>query len=190
MPDATKKKLPNAYLNQNKTTVATADLLKVIDLGITSDDLVSTAAVAAFGALWLGKDQIGAKAVLTKFTAALGLVSNEFAPEIALRFLSSLASPEMKGAWTIAWQSLAANLKPEAAEAIRFLEPVCSVLEGKNRTLLDALPPEQREFALEVLAKFEPKPEPSLAKPQKTSYRKRIRTGDSTVHSSVNTKAP
>jgi hypothetical protein len=33
--------------------------------------------------------------------------------------------------------------------------------------LLDTLPPEQREFALEVLAKFEPKPESEPAKAQK-----------------------
>jgi hypothetical protein len=42
------------------------------------------------------------------------------------------------------------------AEAVRFLEPVCTVLETKDRTSLDALPPEQRDFALEVLSKFEP----------------------------------
>jgi hypothetical protein len=50
------------------------------------------------------------------------------------------------------------------------------VLEGQDRTLLDALPPEQREFALEVLTKFEPKPEPEPAKEQKISYRKRARS--------------
>lgn len=40
--------------------------------------------------------------------------------------------------------------------AIRFFEPVCAVLDGEERSSLDALPPEQRELALEVLAKFEP----------------------------------
>jgi hypothetical protein len=64
------------------------------------------------------------------------------------------------------------------------------MLEGKDRTLLDALPPEQREFALEVLAKFEPKPEPNQAKPQKISYSKRARSSGLTVQSSVKAKAP
>ena len=57
-------------------------------------------------------------------------------------------------------------------EAVRFLEPVCSVLEGKDRTLLNALPPEQREFALEVLAKFEPKAEPNSAEAKETDTKR------------------
>jgi hypothetical protein len=48
--------------------------------------------------------------------------------------------------------------RPEVAEALRFLEPVCEVLEGKNRAVLDGLPPEQREFAENVLKSFEAKP--------------------------------
>jgi hypothetical protein len=45
----------------------------------------------------------------------------------ALRLLRGLASPEMKEAWPTAWRSLVETLKPEAAAAIRFLEPVCNV---------------------------------------------------------------
>jgi hypothetical protein len=123
-------------------------------------------------------------------SVSLNSLVKEKAREVALRFLNGLASAEEKEAWPIALRSLVTNLKPEAAEAIRFLEPVCSVLEGKDRTLLDALPPEQREFALEVLAKFEPKPKTESAKSQKTSYRKRTRSSGSTVQSSVKTKAP
>jgi len=55
-----------------------------------------------------------------------------------------------------------ANLKPEIFEVISFFEPVCRVLEGQDRSLLDALPPEQREFALDVLAKFDAKSTPGL----------------------------
>jgi hypothetical protein len=36
-----------------------------------------------------------------------------------------------------------------------FLDPVCTVLEGGEKSLLDPLPPEQREFALKVLARFD-----------------------------------
>ena len=47
-------------------------------------------------------------------------------------------------------------------EAINFFEPVCRVLEGQDRSLLDALPPELREFALDMPAKFGAKLPPVL----------------------------
>jgi len=119
------------------------------------------AAVAIVG--WRGGDiKTRTEDVLRKFLAALASLSNEQAREAALRFLNSLALPEMKETWPNVWRGLVVQLRPEVAEPVRFLEPVCSVLEGKDRTLLDALPPEQREFALEVLAKFEPKTGPNL----------------------------
>lgn len=42
-------------------------------------------------------------------------------------------------------------------EGLHFLEPVAQILEGAGRSVLDPLPPEHREFALEVLKKFEAK---------------------------------
>jgi tetratricopeptide (TPR) repeat protein len=178
------------FLRRNDLVKAVADLSRVIDLSIIDDDLLSDSASLAFSTLWTSKDQIGATRILTRLSVSLNSLVKEKAREVALRFLNGLASAEEKEAWPIALRSLVTNLKPEAAEAIRFLEPVCSVLEGKDRTLLDALPPEQREFALEVLAKFEPKPKTESAKSQKTSYRKRTRSSGSTVQSSVKTKAP
>jgi Cdc6-like AAA superfamily ATPase len=117
---------------------------------------------------WVKADLQEAENILIKFAAALNLLKYEQAREIALRFLNSLASSPMKNAWPAAWRSLVTNLKPEAAEALQFLEPVYNVLEGKDRSLLDALPPEQREFAVEVLAKFNPQP-----KSKPVEYRKK-----------------
>ena len=137
---------------------AIADWIQVFDLGIKAEDMFSVAAEIAFGLSIATKDQTSAENVLTKFAAALNSLKQEQASEIALRFLNSFASSVMNDAWPIGWRILLANLKPEIAEAVKFLEPVCDVLEGKDRSLLDALPPEQREFALEVLAKFTPEP--------------------------------
>ena len=155
-----------ARLERNQAANAMSDLLEVVDSGVTTKNLMSDAAAVSFSARLHGNDIARTEDVLRKFSAALEKLSNEQAREMALRFLNAVASPGMKEAWPIAWRSLAAKLNPEAAEAIRFLEPVCNVLEGKDRTLLNALPPEQREFAVEVLAKFEPKPKTEQAKLQ------------------------
>ena len=53
----------------------------------------------------------------------------------------------------------------EARQALGFFEPVCTVLEGGERSLLDPLPPEQREFALKVLARFDVEQNPAAAPP-------------------------
>jgi hypothetical protein len=76
----------------------------------------------------------------------------------ALRFLNWITAPGLKDAWAAAWRVLAGTSRPEVAEALHFLEPVCAVLEGKDRAVLDGLPPEQREFAENVLKSFEAKP--------------------------------
>jgi hypothetical protein len=68
----------------------------------------------------------------------------------------------MKDAWPTAWRILAETQRPEITEALDFLKPVCDVLEGKDRTMLDGLPPEQREFAEDVLKRFEAKPKQAV----------------------------
>ncbi len=163
-----------SYLATDSTTAALSDLMAVISSGITTDNLMSDAAAAAISLEPAGDIEPRTEHVLRTLSTALESLSNEQAREVVLHFLNALAMPEMKKAWPSVWKSLIAQLKPEVAEAVRFLEPVCSVLEGKDRTLLDALPPEQRDFAVEVLAKFEPTPEPKPAEAKET-YGKRTR---------------
>jgi tetratricopeptide (TPR) repeat protein/DNA-binding MarR family transcriptional regulator/energy-coupling factor transporter ATP-binding protein EcfA2 len=139
-------------------TLAIEDLLKVIDLAVMTDDLVVHAANIAYGILWLRKDYSGAKAVVTKLGGVLNTASKDLASATALRFLNRITSPGLKDAWAAAWRVLAGTSRPEVAEALHFLEPVCAVLEGKDRAVLDGLPPEQREFAENVLRSFEAKP--------------------------------
>lgn len=74
----------------------------------------------------------------------------------ATDFLSRLAAPGTESGWAQAARRLLMAQPPEGREALEFLEPVCSVLEGGEKTLLDPLPPEHRDFALSVLARFEP----------------------------------
>jgi hypothetical protein len=77
------------------------------------------------------------------------------------RFLADLASPEMLQGWLHAARRLLGAQPPETRQALVFLEPVCAVLEGGEKSLLDPLPPEQREFALNVLARFDAEKAPS-----------------------------
>ena len=164
------------YFLMGDLKAATTDWSAVIDQSVEANDFLADVVQLAFGTLWNMSDQSSAIGILERLSTHLNTLAKDSAREVALRVMSSLASPEMKDAWLIAWRNLITNLKPEIAEAVKFLEPVCNVLEGKDRTLLDALPPEQREFALEVLAKFEPKPKPESAKAQNKSYSKRARS--------------
>ncbi len=146
------------FRHQDRTFAAVEDLVKVIDLAVMTDDLVFHAAKISYSILRLRKDYSGAKAVVTKFGGVLNSASKELARATALRFLNSIALPGMKDAWPTAWRILAQTQRPDIAEALHFLEPVCAVLEGKERAVLDGLPPEQREFAENVLRSFDAKP--------------------------------
>jgi len=65
-------------------------------------------------------------------------------------FLARLASPKMRQGWLHAAHRLLGAQSPETRLSLGFLEPVCAVLEGGEKSLLDPLPPEQREFALTI----------------------------------------
>jgi tetratricopeptide (TPR) repeat protein/energy-coupling factor transporter ATP-binding protein EcfA2 len=146
------------FHQQGKTSAAIEDLLKVIDLAEMTEDLMARATMVAYGVLWHRKDYSGAKAVVTKLCGVLKSAPKEFACATVLGFLYSIAVPTMNDAWLTAWHVLAETQRPEIVEALQFLEPVCAVLEGKERTVLDGLPPEQREFAENVLKSFDAKP--------------------------------
>ena len=68
----------------------------------------------------------------------------------------ALCQPVMRPHWSRITRALCQNQPPEVAERLQFLLPVCDVLDSGDRSKLDPLPPEQRDFALEVLAGFEP----------------------------------
>lgn len=134
---------------------AIQDFIHVLELNITNSVLVSESARRASTLLAPLDDEKRLRSFFERFASALNRLEPDISRETVIQFFKSLASSEMKYAWPLAWKTFVAYLKPETAEAIRLFEPVCKVLEGNNRAVLDALPPEHREFALEVLAKFE-----------------------------------
>jgi tetratricopeptide (TPR) repeat protein len=140
-----------------KTTEAIADMLRVVESGAT--ETLVEAADLAFSLLWAHGDRAQAAGVLAKLSTVITSLPKGSAREITIRFLSSLASPPMKKAWPFAWQILSDSQLSEVKEAAEFLRPVSAVLEDQDVALLEALPPEQREFAKSVLARFEEKEE-------------------------------
>ncbi|MGP8199786.1 MAG: AAA family ATPase [Limisphaerales bacterium] len=147
-----------AFREGNKTWVNVDDLLKVIDLAVTKLDFAVSAAEIAYFLLFLRKDYSGAEATIKRLSSALNSAPQESARTSSLRFLNDIASPELKDAWPTAWRILAKSQRSGIVEALQLLKPVCDVLEGKERAVLDGLPPEQREFAENVLKRFEAKP--------------------------------
>jgi hypothetical protein len=134
---------------------AIADLQRVVELGLTQDDSLPDAAQLAFRLLWALERRAEADALLSRFAVVLKPVGKDKAREIMLRLLNSLALPGIAEAWVHAFRHLGKALATEVSEALESLEPVCAILEGKDRSLMNSLSPERREFAQFVLKRFE-----------------------------------
>jgi len=166
MAEASKEGVARAIFNRGvcKRQVgdargALADMQAAVDFGVMDDGLVANAATIAFGSLFWEGDREGAAEVLRKFSAILNQADEVDARQNMLGFLGGISSPSLKDAWPKAWRILSENAQPKLKEALDFLEPVCRILEGADRAILAALPPEQRDFAETVLARFEREPD-------------------------------
>jgi Cdc6-like AAA superfamily ATPase len=133
------------------------DLLQVLQSRVISDNLLAKA--AALAVLFAPAEELSPRieTVVSAFSAALESLPGAQAREVAIGLLNALAIPGVEETWRRVFEALLPRLKPEVAEAVRFFEPVAQVLAHKDATLLNPLPPEQRELAQEVLSKFESK---------------------------------
>lgn len=122
------------------------------------DNSDATAAVTATSGLvklhFAAGRREDAMQALRLFKRRLGARAERGPAADIVRLLSSLAMPELREAWPQAWRLLAAEQPPSVAEALEFLKPVTEVLEGADASILNALSPEQREFARSILARF------------------------------------
>ncbi len=137
--------------------LALDDLLQVVHSRVVFDNLLAEA--AALAVLFAPAEELSPRieTVVSAFSAALESLPSALAREVAIGLLNALANPGTEETWRRVFEALLPRLKPEVAEAVRFFEPVAKVLEHKDATLLNPLPPEQRELAQEVLGKFESK---------------------------------
>jgi hypothetical protein len=126
-------------------------------LGLAADGL--------FRLCWLDGPKDKANDTLDRLAQHLATQPSDQRTLELTEFLARLATPTMRQGWLHAARRLLGAQPPETRQALGFLEPVCVVLEGGEKSLLDPLPPEQREFALKVLARFDAEKHPPAVPP-------------------------
>jgi hypothetical protein len=153
----------NRTLDQKASAIA--DWTAFLELGAGFEAGVSLAAESLFRLYWA--DGVANEANKTLDRLAQHLATKPLDQRVLklTEFLARLASPAMRQGWLHAARRLLGAQPPETRQALGFLEPVCAVLEGGEKSLLDPLPPEQREFALKVLARFDAEKNPPAAPP-------------------------
>jgi tetratricopeptide (TPR) repeat protein len=162
MKTVSKEQLAKALLNRGFTYVALgqkasaiADWTVVLEVETNFEDGVSLAAHNLFSLYWRDGATNQANNTLARLAQHLSAKPADHRALKLAEFLARLASPPMRQGWLHAARRLLGAQPPETRQALGFLEPVCAVLEGGEKSLLDPLPPEQREFALKVLARFD-----------------------------------
>ena len=128
------------------------------DSAQTTENFAVSGAITAesiFRQYWLDGPTNEANNTLDRFSQHLASEPPDQRVLKLTELLARLASPAMRQGWLHAARRLLGAQPPETRQALEFLVPVCAVLEGAEKRLLDPLPPEQREFALEVLARFD-----------------------------------
>jgi tetratricopeptide (TPR) repeat protein len=144
---------------------AIADWTAVLELGAGFGDGINGATQNLFRLYWQDGAMNEANNTLDRLAQHLATKPSDQRVLKLTEFLARLASPEMRQGWLHAGRRLLGAQTPEPRQALGFLEPVCTILEGGEKSLLDPLPPEQREFALKVLARFDAAKNPPAAPP-------------------------
>ncbi|MBI4624432.1 MAG: hypothetical protein HY736_14605 [Verrucomicrobia bacterium] len=165
---ATKEQVAQAMVNRGAVNMALdqktsgiADWIAVLEFGFSSEDYVNVAAENLFRLYWSDGATAEANNTLDRVAQYLATKPSDQRVLRLTEILARLATPNMRQGWPHAARRLLGTQPPEVGHALGFLEPVCAVLEGGEKSLLDPLPPEQREFALSVLARFDAEKSPS-----------------------------
>jgi tetratricopeptide (TPR) repeat protein len=96
-----------------------------------------------------------AAAALQKWLAALPSIARR---QRIVECLAALADLKARDAWLCAFRELLKGQPEEILKELAFLRPVAEVLESGDLSKLDAIAPEQRDFALQVLDKLGVRP--------------------------------
>ena len=143
-----------AYVSLGQSDRAFADASTVAGNAVFAAPLRVWAFVAAARVSPL--DQHRVERVCSMAKEFVASVAPEQQTDFIARLLSGLSSPETASVWVRVWRSIATLLSEDALSPLSFLDAVADVLEGHDRSVLNPLPPEQREFAEEILRKLEP----------------------------------
>jgi tetratricopeptide (TPR) repeat protein len=172
LEDAPKAEVAKALFNRGLANLplgqkasAIRDWTAVLELRTDFEEGINAATQNLFLLYWQDRAVNEANNALDRLTQHLATKPSDQRVLKLTEFLARLASPAMRQGWLHAARRLLGAQLPETRQALAFLEPVCAVLEGGEISRLDPLPPEQREFALKVLARFDAEKNTAAAPP-------------------------
>lgn len=136
-------------------TEAIEDYIAVIEGPVVNPELRASALTNAIYAALHTAEEALMDRVLSFSQNAIRQVDKKVIPLFMSNTLQLLASPETKREWLQLFEQFVEEPSDSLAE-LEFFRPIAAVLATGDRSHLDPIPPEQREFAEEVLTKFEP----------------------------------
>jgi hypothetical protein len=130
-----------------------ADWLDVAKQSGIRSDIRMRSATEALRVASSINDQDGTTATMEAFETTLEDVSEDQRADCSLSFLRAVAEPGMEAVWVEAWQFLQ-QYGNGVSRRLQFLKPVAQILSGSSPSLLDSIPPEEREFVEDILQGF------------------------------------
>lgn len=136
------------------------DFTAVVSISAAPSDMRIAAGTTAIRMALTEGNETAAKGAATALRGWLTGLSNGERIRYTAQCLVTLADFESRDAWLYAFRELSKDQPAETLRELEFLRPAAEVLETGDMSRLDALAPEQRDFALHVLGKL------GLNKPQ------------------------
>jgi len=143
-----------AYVNLGQSDRAFEDVITVAGNPFCSPPQRLQALVAAARVSLSNQHQV--ERVCSDAKAFFTSLAPEQQRESLVELLSGLSSPETASVWLRIWRAVGRDQPQDVLSSLAFLDAVADILEGRDRSVLNPLPPEQREFAEEILRKLQP----------------------------------
>ena len=143
-----------AYVSLGQSDRAFEDSIAVAGNTLCAAPLRMWSFAAAVRVSPLDQDRV--ERVCSKAKAFVTSFVPEQQRECIVGLLSGLSSPETASVWLRIWRAVSRDQPQDVLSSLAFLDAVADVLEGRERSVLNPLPPEQREFAEEILRKLQP----------------------------------
>jgi tetratricopeptide (TPR) repeat protein len=145
------------YLAQTRRAEAIADWERYFELSCGPQFDIDLPITEMFQFYWEKQSVAEANKALGCFLRHIQIKPADQQVALLAGFIATLANEGVPMSWVYATGRLLETQPEEIKRTLGFIGPVCSILEGRDRSLLDPLPPEQRELALQVLERFEKK---------------------------------
>jgi len=144
-----------AKQNVGRDSDALGDWIQILRLPHAPPEPCLRAGRTALSHAFARDDTKGLDLVVTAVDEWLAPLPAEARTACLMDFFAALARPGAESLWVYAFEHLAKDRTAETPAQLEVLNPVAEVLSTGDRAKLDPLPPEQRDFALGVLRRFE-----------------------------------